>query len=154
MSTGPRGVDGWLLLLVFGLTFVPPLQLVRSAFMPPEMGAASDRSIFDDQRWPRYRHVNWGISIASAGLGVVAGLRLWKVHRRSSVHFAILALWIVMPIAALLDGVAVWAIYGPVDAAVFLPETMKEAMLSTLKAGIWTGYLLLSKRVRNTYVTE
>ena len=151
MNTGPRGVGGWLAFLVLSLTLFAPLRRLGDTATEFKKAEKSDASLLTDLRWSRYRHKSCAIGSASAALSMTAGVRLWLIHRRNSVHFAILASWAMMPVASHLDAVSIWAIYGPKDAAASLPRMLQSSLISTLSAGLWTEYLMLSKRVRNTY---
>jgi Protein of unknown function (DUF2569) len=89
----------------------------------------------------------WILYVAGTAIGVATGLLLVLKRRPSSVWTAICGLWIaglILPILGYAYGLHITG------------EQMKLSDLSfvlvqMLSVGLWTAYLFMSKRVKNTY---
>ena len=154
MNSGLRGVGGLLAFLVLSLMLIGPVSRIIGTAREFDKSKSEVSTLDEDLRWDRYEQVSWLITAICASLSFAAGYRLWKIHRRNSVHFAILALWIMMPVASVLQSLSALAIYGSEQASTMLLAMLKASLLSTLIAGLWTGYLMLSERVQNTYLDD
>jgi hypothetical protein len=113
----PRGVSGWLLLLILWLMLLGPLRsfwvnlggLMTSEVDQPALAANAD--------WLIYKRWTWIVWLVSAGIAIAAGYRLWKHHRKTSVDLAVIALWTAGP-GALLGYLTVgWLVYGRLTTA-------------------------------------
>ena len=152
---GPEGLSGWLVLVGIMLV-VTPLRLVKflNETFPP---------LFEDGTWevlttpgPPPYHPMWGplliTEIAANCTFIVVAVWLLVLFFRKSWQFPrvfvaflvtsllfiavdALAVKIVLPEQPLLDG-----------------ETMVEFTRSLVGAGIWIPYMLMSTRVKNTFV--
>jgi Protein of unknown function (DUF2569) len=146
----PRGVSGWLLLLILWLMLLGPLRsfwvnvgwLLTSEVDQPALASNAD--------WLIYKRWTWIVWLVSAGIAIGAGYRLWKHHRKTSVEFAVIALWTAGP-GALLGYLAVsWLVYGRMTTA--SPTALVlGATVSCLFAAAWTVYLKRSRRIALTY---
>jgi hypothetical protein len=148
-SPGPKGVGGWLLLLVAGMLVLGPLlgagRIAGNIFAAenqfPELKASTS--------WGTYTSMTWLIFLAVAAASVYGGWGLLRGKDWSAVSRAKWILWITGPAASLVLGVLVpkmalgeWG----VDAKV-----VGGLIASVIATAIWTTYLSKSKRVRNTY---
>jgi hypothetical protein len=146
----PRGVSGWLLLLILWLMLLGPLRsfwvnlggLMTSEVDQPALAANAD--------WLIYKRWTWIVWLVSAGIAFAAGYRLWKHHRKTSVDLAVIALWTAGP-GALLGYLTVgWLVYGRLTTA--NPTALVlGATVSCLFAAAWTVYLKRSRRIALTY---
>jgi hypothetical protein len=146
----PRGVSGWLLLLILWLMLLGPLRsfwvnlggLMTSEVDQPALAANAD--------WLIYKRWTWIVWLVSAGIAIAAGYRLWKHHRKTSVDLAVIALWTAGP-GALLGYLTVgWLVYGRLTTA--NPTALVlGATVSCLFAAAWTVYLKRSRRIALTY---
>lgn len=148
-SPGPKGVGGWLLLLVAGMLALGPLlgagRIAGSIFAAEQQFPALKAS----EQWGTYTSVTWLIFLAAAAASVYGGWGLLRGKDWSVVSRAKLILWITGPAASLVLGLLVpkmtlgeWG----VDAKI-----VGSFIASVIATGIWTAYLSRSKRVRNTY---
>jgi hypothetical protein len=130
MKNEPYGVRGWLALFCFTLIAGPVSHLILSANLA--------RSMTD----PAELFGLWLAVGTKFALDLPALYKMMKVYKPSSVKFAVWVLWIGGPGLAFLD------------LAVDLVDEQfaKRLLWQILIAGVWTLYLLNSKRVRNTYV--
>jgi hypothetical protein len=142
------GVGGWLSFLVIMLAVLTPLGLVA--------GTASD--LYGDPAIATFFGPVWGqlqaISWASVLLGVAVCwflvYRLNRVENWATVRLTIAGLWF---LAAGLSVVQIGAIsyYSGVPVVTLLGEAPLEIVRPLVVATAWTLYLLMSRRVANTY---
>ncbi|HVL77602.1 MAG TPA: DUF2569 family protein [Noviherbaspirillum sp.] len=143
------GVGGWLAFLIFTL-FAGPVIGFGNLYGQMTDAVAQNPQLHSYTEWAQYKLATWTVFAASAGLSVSAGYRLWKVHTAESVRFAILALWLIGPVARVLyTSVGIWAFGVGVT-----PEDVGTVAAAGIVASLWTAYLLRSGRVRNTYGTS
>jgi hypothetical protein len=124
----PRGVGGWLLLLVLGLVLAGPAWFVKEIVT----------------WWPAFPPPPWGLVIVVDGvltaLGVWGGLKLLRLHKNAPAFVRGLLL------ASIVWGVAVpLSIYGP-DVLV-----TRGVLLRAVAKMAWYLYLRRSRRVALTY---
>ena len=132
-----RGVEGWLAFLVFYLLFLLPLGtgvgLVRGLRPLLAGGLAQEGA-------SRPSLLYWLAALLVAGMGIYAGIALWKVFSNA------VAATKRFLIAFLIAGVVISIVryhtfedrmWGMVDASVFF--------------SVWYAYLSRSRRVANTY---
>ena len=147
---GPRGVGGWLLLLVVGMMVLGPLlgggrinyEIVMSERQYPDITSL--------EQWKTYKVLTWWIFFASASISFYGGWGLARGNDRTAVSRAKAILWITGPGASLALGILVPIIvFGESNAgsAQFVGAFIGPIIAAT----IWTTYLAKSKRVRNTY---
>ena len=151
----PRGIGGWLLLPVIGL-FVFPIRLVVSLFtdyMPIFQTGAW--SVLTAPGSPRY-HALWGPLLAGEIIFNLAFLALdiwllvllfskdWRFPK-VFVGFAVLNL-----VFILLDSILGNQI--PAVAAASGDGSAKEIGRGLIMVAVWVPYMLVSQRVKNTFV--
>jgi hypothetical protein len=154
-ATTPKGIGGWLVLVVIGL-LVTPIRIGQ--FM-----VANHWAIFRDGAWPILTtpgtgsyHVLWGPLIVFEIIGntgsiVLALVVLWFLFRKSRSTPRLAITWLIWNTAfVVIDYFAADLI--PVVAAQADPNSVKELMRSVLAAAIWIPYFLVSKRVKATFV--
>ena len=84
-------------------------------------------------------------------IGIYGGVALLRGQDWSVVRLVRAILWVSGPLAVIVYAVILpRAAFGELDARAAVPF-FGEFMMSVLGAGIWTAYLSVSKRVRNTY---
>jgi len=144
------GVGGWLMLLVIAMIVIKPLvdiAVTSTGIKEAEIQYPYLASLGD---WNSFKTILWmTVTITSAmsiygGWGLIKG-RDWSVVRRAQI-----ILWLVNPIAMIIAGFLVpYMIFGvnePIDS-----DFIQEILRSVIVVSIWTIYLSVSKRVRNTY---
>lgn len=148
-SQGPKGVGGWLLLLVAGMLAIGPLLGAARVGSAMYFVEAQFPALKTMGEWGTYKTVMWLAFLTFAALSVYGGWGLLRGKDWSAVGRAKSILWLIGPGASLVLGV-------------LIPKmTLSESNIdggfvggfiaSVLSAAIWTAYLSKSKRVRNTY---
>jgi hypothetical protein len=147
-----RGVGGWLAFLCVIFLFLSPARTVITTWM--DIGSAEQEmpALAGIAAWQSLKLYAWSIAVLASGLSIYAGWQLNMVHRPSSVRLAIAMLWGLGPGLVLIDSAILSVAFGVplmVD-----PEMTRELARTFVAAGLWTAYLLLSRRVKNTYYAD
>lgn len=153
---GPSGLSGWLILVAIGLIGTP----IRLAFFtlktyPP---------IFRDGTWatlttpgPAPYHPMWGplliVEIVINLTFIIMSLYLLYLFFRKSWRFPRLYItFLVANLCFLLaDALAIKLVLP--EQPIMDPDTAREFFRSVVAVSIWVPYLLVSKRVKNTFVS-
>lgn len=146
-----RGIGGWLAFFIVVLTVFAPIRAVvnTATNLYGDPGIASAYA----DRWVLLQAIEWGIVAVAIGTYWYLGWRLYAVHVWQSVQLTIAGLWLVPLLMSLIEVIVVGVAAGiDVDGlrdlvGSVLPELWRPA----LSAGVWTAYLLRSRRVANTY---
>ena len=150
----PKGIGGWLVLVVMGL-IVSPLRITY--FL-----ATNHWPIFRDGAWQQLTtpgtevyHELWAPLLIFEVLGNVGSIALglvtlWFVFQRSRLTPRMAIAWLTWTTAfVVVDYFAADLI--PAVAAQADPGGAKEVVRSLVGAAIWIPYFLVSKRVRATF---
>ncbi len=145
-----KGVGGWLLLLIFVLAIYTPVMGFRSLYYDFIVSASVFPVLETNPMWVRYRMAVWIVFGILCLFCFGAGYALWKIHKPISVQFAIGVIWLAGPFVPI--------IYAAIAAAIF-PIAFSQAIkpfylgiaATAIQSAIWTGYLVKSVRVKNTY---
>ena len=152
-SKGPGDLEkphGWLALLIAGLVFFGPLVGMGQISGDLYQTESQYPQLLNVPAWGSYKTLTWAVFIVAVALSVVAGVRLLRTRKRSAVSFAIAALWLSGPVAAIIMVFILPAVlFGSADIS---SETMTGMMKPFFGAIIWTAYLLRSTRVKARYV--
>lgn len=147
------GIDGWLAFLIVVLMILWP-TMGFSRFVNEFRDILEQYpQLAGNLQWQNYRQVSGLIFLSTAAISFAAGYRLWKIHSPESVRFAIFALWLVGPIGNILYIVSTTVIFRSLPSENELAQMIGGTLASCIMAGIWTAYLMLSHRVKNTYRT-
>lgn len=143
---GPIGIGGWLALLVVWMVAFRP---VAGVYMLSMMQAHSlaNPTILENSSWLINMSTFWMIFLIVAALSIYGGLRLWRDRSPAAVRTAIVILWIYSPVAAA-DLLIARAF---LERRVPWPNAVLTIAINLAIAGVWTVYLMRSRRVRNTY---
>jgi hypothetical protein len=143
------GVGGWLLLLVLGLTFLGPLMgagRLNADFMTAE---ELYPSLLEIVLWSEYKMASWLCFAIIAVLSIYAGRKLLIVRTPSVIRFSIVILWVVGPLASLINAVFLpWLYFGGFKLDANFVGGFIGVCISSI---LWTAYLLKSRRVKATY---
>lgn len=144
-NIGRKGIGGWLALLIFWMIVLRPSggvfvwlrmhDTVRPAGDPDGSNPLINTSIF------------WVLILTSAALGIYAGTRLLRERSPGAVRAAVAVIWITVPLGVAAGVVARAYFEGRVD----LSRAVTTLAVQVTIATVATGYLLRSKRVKNTY---
>lgn len=146
-----KGVGGWLKLLIVGLCILGPLVSCGQHAGEIAKAEAANPSLTSLDAWQSFvTYSNWAL-LFSLAITFSAGYRLWKIHTPQSVRFAILAMWIAAPVSALFQIVAAHFSIGTAALSSAGGEIAVGVIRGWIVALVWTLYLLMSKRVKNTY---
>ena len=154
-NTSPSGIGGILLILILWLTFFAPMYGFGKLTQEFSESIKQFPHLATNEQFLNYKQSSFVIFAASALISFASGLQLWRVHFPESVKFAILAIWLSVPFAKVLNLAAALWIYREIASRSKIEEmilTMLGSEVSScVVAGIWTAYLLRSSRVKNTY---
>ncbi|MBF8177835.1 DUF2569 family protein [Herminiimonas contaminans] len=144
------GVGGWLTLLIIIFMVLSPLLGFGSLYgMIKDVESLYSGQLLDS-KWASFKQETWIIYAISASVSFAAGYRLLKIHKSESVRFAIIANWLVGPIANV-----AYVISGALLLNLRVTDQIHASIGSIagscIVASLWTAYLLRSKRVKNTY---
>ncbi len=145
------GVGGWLLFFWIILVFISPLHAVVSLngeFTAYEMSTPGLEAI---PLWVHIKTCYWIILTCSLLLLWIAGYRLVNRLEWKSVRLTILALWLAGPGSVLANALYFYLMI-PSFFDLLVKGILTDFFMSLPFPLIWTSYLLISKRVRNTYV--
>ncbi|MCB2066536.1 MAG: DUF2569 family protein [Erythrobacter sp.] len=146
----PSGVGGWLALLVAGLLVLGPL--LSLGMTSGELGQAeyTNPQLVGSPVWEQVKFITWIAWFTQAVLSVYAGYRLTRDFTPSAVRYAVAILWF-NNIGINILSFGALALIPSLDATAAVGEMVGSLIAGVVPAGIWTAYLLRSKRVRNTY---
>ena len=151
---GPRGIGGWLALLIVILTILSPLVkivMLAKEFSEIEMG---NPLMLLMAPYVQYKWFCWGMAWIISALSIGVGCLLWKKHEWKTVRMTICFFWVLEPLAITLLGFYLYMSFGSEVLTELLRDLPRTLVKFIVWSGIWTAYLLKSKRVRNTYVRE
>lgn len=144
------GVGGWLVLLIVGLTILGPLVGFGRMIDEIEMAEKQFPSLLSNAAWHQYKQISWNVFVVTVAISISAGYRLWKIHVKESVSFAIIALWLAGPIGNIAQIIIIGISFGLNTNTI--NKAIPSFIASVIPAGLWTAYLLCSVRVKNTYM--
>jgi hypothetical protein len=146
-ASGVKTVSGWLALLTVGLIAFRPLFALSGWSQLNYQEWKHDPMVSLDG-WEAYKLSIALLAVLAAGLSIYAGTGLWKGRSWGMVKRAISVLWLTGPAHAMLQAVALYAIFsGRAETKDFATVLIQNVAI----AGIWTAYLLRSNQVRELY---
>jgi len=147
----PRGVGGWLLVLVVAMMLVTPL--LGAAYSVGCLMKVREQyaSLTALGVWPSFDRAYWSTFALAAVLLAWGGFGLARRRDWAAVERAKMILWIGWPIGIWIQGIVIplfaFGRADPIHSLFIVPF-----VLSLLCAGGWSAYLARSRRVRATYV--
>ena len=147
-----RGVAGWLAFLCIIFLILSPARTLILTWVELARTEREVPGVAELPIWGTIKLYSLTFAVIAAGLSIYTGWRLNQVHRPSSVRLAMAMLWLLGPLLVLLDTAIASAAFG-------VPFAMDEQGWGDLARGvvgasIWTAYLALSRRVKNTYYAD
>jgi serine/threonine protein kinase len=152
----PKGLGGWLILVGLGLILSPFILFAQVSSLYGEMLEWEDGT-WDLLTTPGTEYyIEWFGSLVLAELAIIAGMLLFaltliylffkKHYRFPNLYIYFLALPIItIPINA-------FVVSSVLDVEAFDSETTKDYVVVWVNALIWIPYMLVSKRVKFTFV--
>lgn len=147
-SDDVRGIGGWLAFLIVILCFLSPIGTILTNLTEISAMESENLPIVAMPEWQTIKTVAWIFAFAQAAILAFTGWLLYTKHVAKTPFYAIAGLWIGSPLISLLSIVAVSYIVGE---ALISPDSIGPLIRTIIFAMIWTTYLLMSKRVKNTY---
>jgi hypothetical protein len=145
---GDRGVGGWLAFFLVTLGIIGPIFFIVTGYI-----ALSDPSMplaYGDV-WPSLLTAEIILMMTVVAISWFAAWRLLKVFNWTSVRIAIASLWALAFLTVFGEALIVSTISGLELGMLLDVSAGPELVRPFIYATVWTLYLLLSKRVRNTY---
>ena len=149
-SSVPKGVGGWLLLLIVMLAVYTPGTGLRALYLDFVVPARLLPALETNPAWVQYRTTVYTFSAIVWAICIATALALWRWHRPVSVWLALAAVWLSCPILPLGYAAAASSAFHTAFSQAVKPFALAIAV-SSIHGAIWTGYLLRSVRVRLTY---
>jgi hypothetical protein len=154
VDTG-RPIGGWLILLAIGAIF-SPIRLVVTLW--PLYEAIFVNGVFEALTNPQSINYVYGFRFLILFEVVINAMLVVALIWQATLFFCkkklYRAVFIVTSVFSLtfilIDAVAASAVFP--DIAIFAPDTVKEIARSLVAVVIWVPYLLLSERVKETFV--
>lgn len=148
MDNELRGVRGWLALLAIVLFVIRPLLLFFSTLGELSAAESANAALAGMPSWGNAKAFSWAFVALQILCSAVGGWLLMKRFKASTVSIVIGLLWVCGPILSLVGSAVVAAALGLGFSSLITPsELAKDFTFAT----VWTAYLKLSTRVRNTY---
>lgn len=150
MRTVSKSVGGWLWLLIGMLALYFPVTgywdryryFVRTVrYMP---------ALLAHPAWLNYRNGVWILFGISCVISIAAALALWRYHRPVSVWLALAAVWLTGPLLPVME-TALASHCLALDYVQAIKPFAIAIVTSAVVSLLWSGYLLRSVRVRQTY---
>ncbi|WP_397474234.1 DUF2569 family protein [Pusillimonas sp.] len=149
-----KGVHGWLFFFVLTLMVFSPLRTLGETARNISDAERAYPTIVDLAQWGNYKTAIWMAVLAYSIALVWAGWSLMRHFIPSSVSAAIAVMWI-CPIALLAIDMYASITFLEMEASEYFSTEIIGGMMGGLVyAGIWTAYLKLSRRVKNTYYAD
>lgn len=151
----PNGLRGWLILVGIGIVFSPikiGFSIVRTYAQIINDGTWQKFSSIDSPNYiPHFQSLMLGEVIFNLCM-MIALIYLIYLFGSKSKKFPkfFIAVSAISIVAIPLDSFLAALVFD--DVKVFDMETIKEFIKSLLFFGIWVPYMLISKRVKNTFV--
>lgn len=149
-STAPRGVNGWLVVLVIGLAVLGPSRRFMDLQTQIFSIEGSRVNLALSPVWQHLKLVMWSSWTFQAAIGIVAAGLLVYRWKRSTPH---IVMWLLFAMCVLPPIISWMGFYmvNPQSAARVSQETVVSLLQGFIFAVVWSLYLYRSKRVRNTY---
>lgn len=142
-----EGVGGWLAFFLVTLGVITPAFLIFTTvrdFSDPLLELAYGETL------GTLKLAIWGITIGTCLIAWFAVYRMLRVFNWTSVIITIASLWLIALLNTFIGSWLIATIAG-LPLGDFLKELNFELIRPFIYAGIWTAYLLISRRVDNTY---
>lgn len=150
-----KGIGGWLIIVAIGITLSPFVVAVQLYQMYQPLFENGSFVMLTDPVYTSYIPSFETLIYAEIGInGLLILASLYLIYLFYTKHYFFPKLYIILavfyPFFLIADSWAVNVVMP--DEAIFDKETVSQIAQTTLSAIIWTSYLLMSERVKNTFV--
>ncbi len=145
-----RGVGGWLALLIILLGILSPLRTVIEAI---NLWSLEPGQLGEDAAILPFQLVETAVILVKLAGSFYVAWRLYAVHRPETVRIAIRGLWLLTIVLSLVEIILVTIVTG-MSIGALLGRSILVLAQGLIFAGLWTAYLLRSRRVANTYTPD
>ncbi len=139
----PTGVKGWLLFLVIVLTLIGPARGAWGVSSELDALAIAEPALAASEEWADVLGVAWVTWGFAAIMSIAAGLILLFWRKPIAVKTVIALLWLMGPLLSM------FVVFD--TGAEFDGANSFAVAKSAASALLWTLYLMISQRVKNTY---
>ncbi len=149
-----RGVGGWLLLLIAGMTCLGPLFGAGRIYADLNAMELTHPTLPTLDDWRNFRELSWWTFSIFSTISIFGGLGLALGHTQLVVQRAKISLWLAGPGLAIMLGIVVPIIAFGSESQVGLKTVgplIGPLIGTTLGSYAWAAYLSKSKRVHATY---
>ena len=143
-----KGIGGWLGFLSASLVFLGPLVSIFSTLAQHSSAKALNPEISASPLWYKAQVIDWTSTLAYCVISVIAGILLIERWKSSTVPIVIACIWLAGPGLATLSLLVLDALVPGGANASDVGLSLGRPLIYSV---IWTMYLLLSRRVKNTY---
>lgn len=152
----PSGVGGWLLFLIVTMVFIGPLACIRSVLRSYRGGIENFARVHHAYSYSLFIIVEQLVGIVLYGYGVFTGIQLWKSRPAAIAHAKrFLLLYAAYHLADFAMALNFAWIMGPAGMlGRYLSSALPRQGRLLVYPAVWYWYLLKSKRVRNTFLSE
>ncbi|EXI76483.1 MAG: hypothetical protein AW07_00431 [Candidatus Accumulibacter sp. SK-11] len=148
---GPYGVGGWLAFLIAGMVILGPLSVIGSISREIDTSERAYPGLAQVALWASFKTAYWVASLLYCALSLYGGLVLATKRTPDAVFKAKLILWINAPVYVIVAEMILPVTILPYGDAAISYDVLRLLVASLMSAAIWTAYLSMSKRVKNTY---
>lgn len=151
-----KGLGGWLILVGIGVV-TTPILMVRDLLSSLELFRGDDLKIFIESNSefynPQFLYFVYGETIVNVLMLIAAIYAFYlffaKHYRFPKFYIGLTSCYFIV---LLLDTVILGKIFPEIEQ--FDEDTIKELVKSLMRICIWIPYLLLSVRVKNTFIEK
>lgn len=142
------GVSGTLSLLAIILIVLGPILSIALTAYDHSEAARMYPEVTSSEIWTKIRFLEWIGVVIYCTISIYAGIILSKRLQKSTVYIVILCIWLSAPGLQIVE---LFFVHSMLPDGVNASITGGSLGRPTVFAVFWTIYLLVSKRVKNTY---
>ena len=144
----PRGVGGWLAFLIFVLCVFVPLTLTYGQYSDMAHAEQFYPQFVDSPHWLMMKTIRWWATGAVVASAMSSGLLLLFMRNARTRYFAIAGIWLAFFVVPAVTWIVTNISLPYAGVTLFGFVKPLELIVGSV---VTTAYLLMSKRVKNTY---
>jgi hypothetical protein len=145
------GVHGWLWWLAWGMGVFGPVLGVLQTIGQLASQEQQYPGVVSNPLWLTFKAIIWVDIALIQGLGMIGGFMLMNRFRRSTPYVVIVLMWARSVLPPLIVGPIAQSQLPTAMTGGLTEGLLQDAIAYGMFALIWSLYLLLSRRVKNTY---